>query len=162
MVAFCVFFLSLPYLYGKASDRWLGEMGRVRAVQQGMLREKGQVNALYQNRFLTNTTIETSADADQTRKELVDRTETLATAGVLSRAEAERACEILGQPGAQTSSKLENGFYSAIYWAPDHEGRAGERIQVTLQEKTGLVTFYSVSADKGREDLDESLNAYRD
>lgn len=137
-------------------------MGRVRAVQQGIPSEKGQENALYQNRFLTNTT-HFPACCRSVRlaipKSRVPAPPQLGTRPRLS------SVFPFGPPvpcGSGPRPRSSQWFYSAIYWAPDHEGRAGERIQVTLQEKTGLVTFYSVSADKGREDLDESLNAYRD
>lgn len=164
-VVLCVLFLSLPYLYGKASDRWLEENGRARIVQQEMLSEEGQDNALaytlYRNRFLTNNAIETSADLDQTRKLLLDQTETLEKEDVLSGYTAQRAREILAQPDAQTSSKLENGFSSVTYWVPDDEDKKGGTVRATLQEQSGLVTFYSVSTDKETEKLDTRLKAYR-
>lgn len=161
----CAFSLVLPYLYGKASDRWLQENGGVCDAQQGMLSEEGQENQLayilYRNRFLTQRALETSSDPDQTRQQLQRQTELLEQAGVLSRHTAERVRWILAQPDAQTSGKEENGFASVTYWVPDHDNRSGGTVQATWQKKTGIVTFYSVSVDKELADLGKSLESYK-
>lgn len=161
----CTASLSFPYLYGKAIDRWLQENGGAYVAQQGMLSEEGQENQLayilYRNRFLTGTAIETSSDLDQTRQRLQSQTELLERSGALSRHTAERAYGILARPNAQTSGKTENGFSSVTYWVPEGDDGDGGTVQATWQEKTGIVTFYSVSVDNELGDLEESLEAYR-
>lgn len=161
----CILSLSLPYCYGKGSDRWLQENGRVWSVQPGTLSAEGQENplvyALYRSRFLADTGIETSSDVGQTGKQLLECTEALAAAGALSQQAAEQAREILAKPEAETSSKLENGFVSATYWAMDEKTGTGGVVRASWQENTGLVTFYSVTTDGDRGDLEECLEAYK-
>lgn len=161
----CALSLGLPYLYGKVSNRWLQKCGSVRPAQQGALSLEGQDNALaytlYRNRFLSDVAIETASDPDLTRQNLQERTESLEEAGALPKHVAERARWILKQSDAQTSSKTENGFCSATYWVPEDEDANGGAVQATWQEKTGLVTFYSVSTSTKPENFEECLAAYR-
>lgn len=161
----CMLSLVLPYCYGKEIDRWLQDNGGNWYVQSGTLSAEGQQNplayALYRNRFLADTGIETSSDAEQTGKQLLEKTEALAEAGALSQQAAKQARSILAEPGAQTSSKIENGFVSATYWVADEEDGTSEVVRASWQEKTGLVTFYSVSTDKETANPAEGMEAYK-
>ena len=62
---------------------------------RGHSAQRGQQNplayALYRNRFLADTGIETSSDAEQTGKQLLEKTEALAEAGALSQQAAKQA-----------------------------------------------------------------------
>lgn len=164
-VLLCVLSMALPYCYGKEIDRWLQENGREWSVQPGTLSTEGQENplayALYRNRFLADTGIETSSDVEQTGQQLLEKTVALAEAGALSQQAVEQAREILAKPEAETSSKIENGFVSATYLVMEEENGTSSVVRASWQENTGLVTFYSVTADGDRENLAECLEAYK-
>lgn len=161
----CILSLSLPYCYGKGIDRYLRRNGSVWSVQPGTLSAAGQENplvyALYRNRFLGNVGIETSSDVEQTGRQLLEKTEALTAAGALSQQAAEKAREILANPEAETSGKIENGFVSATYLVVDEEKGTSEVVQASWQENTGLVTFYSVTANGDQGNLEDCLEAYR-